>query len=127
MITAATCVALGTLLALGVLQGLGAAGRPVGDLLWGGRHRVLPRRLRNGSVIAIALYAAFAVILLSRSGAIPGGDVVVVRVLTWVLAAYFVVGIAMNAVSRSPAERRVMIPVCVVLATATILIGLAAG
>ncbi len=127
MIVAATSVALGVLLALGVLQALGAAGKPVGNALWGGQHRVLPRRLRIGSIIAIGLYAVFAAIVLTRSGVFSGGDTVLVRVLTWVLAAYFVLGIVMNAVSRSPIERRVMTPTCVILAIATVIVALAAS
>ena len=121
-ITAAICV----LVALAVLPGLGAAGKPVGILLWGGQHRVLPRRLRTGSIIAIALYAAFAGILLSRSGVIAGGDTGAIRVLTWLLAAYFVVGSVMNALSRSRAERGFMTPACVILAVSTVLIAVSA-
>lgn len=127
MIVAATSVALGVLLALGVLQALGAAGKPVGNALWGGQHRVLPRRLRIGSIIAIGLYAVFAAIVLTRNGVFSGGDTVLVRVLTWVLAGYFVLGIVTNAVSRSPIERRVMTPTCVILAIATVIVALAAS
>lgn len=111
------------LAALGVLQVLVAAGRPYGRLVWGGQHRVLPRRLRIGSAVATGLYAAFAVVLLARAG-LFGSPAAFVRIATWVLLAYFVLGILLNAVSRSRAERAVMTPVCVVLAACTLVVAL---
>ena len=49
-----------------------------------------------------------------------------VRVATWVLVGYFVLGIGMNAISRSRPERAVMTPVCVILAVASLVIALGA-
>ena len=120
----ACVVACAVLGALAVLQICVAAGAPWGRVVWGGQHRVLPRRLRVGSAVSVALYAGFAWVLLSRAGVLPGGDSLVVRILTWVLFAYFVVGIGMNAISRSRVERLTMTPVCVVLAAATLIIAL---
>lgn len=112
------------LVALAVLQVCVAAGAPWGRLVWGGAHRVLPRRLRIGSSLSILLYAAFAALLLCRGGILPGGEHLAIVVLTWVLFAYFVVGIVMNAASRSPAERWTMAPLCAVLAAATLMVAL---
>lgn len=112
------------LAALAVLQICVAAGAPWGSLVWGGQHHVLPRRLRIGSTLSVVLYAGFAWLLLSRTGIVAGGDTAAVRILTWVLFAYFVVGIGMNAISRSRAERLTMTPVCVVLAAATLVVAL---
>lgn len=121
----ACLLACGLLAALAVVQVGAAAGAPWGCVVWGGRHRVLPGRLRVASAISVLLYAGFATVLLSRAGVLPGGDSVVIRVLTWVLFAYFVVGIGMNAISRSRAERLTMTPACVVLAAATLVVALA--
>ena len=121
----ACVVACAVLGALAVLQICVAAGAPWGRVVWGGQHRVLPRRLRVGSAVSVALYAGFAWVLLSRAGVLPGGDSLVVRILTWVLFAYFVVGIGMNAISRSRAERLTMTPVCVVLAASALVVALA--
>ena len=115
------CLVLG---ALAVLQICVAAGAPWGRLVWGGAHRVLPRRLRIASAASVLLYAGFAAVLLSRAGLLPGGDSLLLRILTWVLFAYFAVGIVTNAVSRSRVERLTMTPVCVVLAAATLVIAL---
>ncbi|CAI9394387.1 hypothetical protein [Microbacterium sp. T2.11-28] len=122
MIAAAVAVAL--LSALAVLQICVAAGAPWGRLVWGGAHRVLPARLRIGSAVSVLLYAAFAWLLLARAGVLPGSDLPLVTAATWVLFAYFTVGILMNLVSRSVPERLAMTPVCVVLAAATLLVAL---
>lgn len=120
----AALVATLVLSGLAVVQVLAAAGRPVGRLVWGGQHRVLPRRLRIGSAVSILLYAGFAAVLLSRAGALPGGTTAFVEVATWVLVAYFAIGILMNGISRSRAERAAMTPACVVLAAAALLVAL---
>lgn len=122
LIAATLAVAL-----LGILSGLQialAAGAPWGRLAWGGAHRTLPRRLRMASAASLVLYAVFALVLLSRAGFLPGGESAPVRISTWALTIYFVVGIGMNAISRSRAERAVMTPVCVVLAACSLVVAL---
>ncbi len=124
IVLVALVVALVLLSALAVLQVLVASGLPLGRLVWGGTHRVLPHRLRIASAASVVLYAAFAALLLSRAGVLLGGGGVVVIVLTWVLFAYFAAGVILNALSRSPAERATMAPTCAVLAAATLVIAL---
>ncbi len=85
---------------------------------------MLPRRLRVGSGVSILLYAAFAVVLLARSGALLGASSAVVIVLTWVLFAYFLAGIVLNGISRSRPERWTMTPVCAMLAGMTLIVAL---
>lgn len=106
---------------LGVLQVLVAAGRPYGRLVWGGQHEVLPRRFRIGSAVAVVLYALFAWVLLARAD-IVAGPPGVVGTAAWVLVAYFAFGIALNAISRSRAERIVMTPTCLVLTACALLV-----
>lgn len=122
MIAAAVAVVL--LSALAVLQVCVAAGAPWGRFVWGGAHRVLPTRLRIGSAASVLLYAAFAWLLLARAGALAGSEQSFVVVATWVLCAYFTLGIVMNLLSRSLPERLTMTPVCVVLAAATLIVAL---
>src|SRR4051794_20142859 len=113
---AAAALALVLLGGLAVFQGLLAAGQPLGRFAWGGEHVVLPARLRTGSAVSIALYAVFAVLILQAadlSDLLPDG---VASVAIWVLTGYFVLGIAMNAMSRSRPERLVMTPVVALLA-----------
>lgn len=118
----AAFVATGVLAGIAVVQLLAVLGMPVGRMLWGGAHRVLPRRLRIGSAVSIVVYAAFAWVLLSRAGAVAGRDSGFVVVATWVLLAYFAIGVVMNVISRSPLERAVMTPACALLAGATLVV-----
>jgi hypothetical protein len=118
----AAVVSLVLLAALAVFQGLLVAGFPLGRFAWGGQNEVLPAKLRVGSAISIAIYGVFAVLILQAAGALsllPDG---VADVAIWVLAAYLVLGIAMNAVSRSRPERLVMTPVVAVLAAACLVL-----
>ncbi|GHH67649.1 hypothetical protein [Promicromonospora soli] len=99
-------------------------GAPIGHFAWGGQHRILPRRLRIGSAVAILIYAVIAFIALDRAGtveAFPGGFSIVGM---WVVFAYFVLGIGLNAISRSKPERFTMVPVTVVLAALSLPIAL---
>ena len=94
-----------------MFQGCSSRALPLGRFAWGGQNEVLPASLRIGSVVSIALYAVFAVLILQAAGAVsllPDGFV---AVAIWVLTGYLVLGIAMNAISRSRPERLVMTPV----------------
>ncbi len=108
----AAVLACVVLAGLAVFQGLLVAGAPLGRFAWGGGHRVLPNRLRTGSAVSIALYALFAGGLVAAARRSTGAADVAV----WVLTGYFVLGIGMNAVSRSRPERLVMTPVVALLA-----------
>jgi hypothetical protein len=120
----AAVVALVLLASLAVFQGLLVAGAPLGRFAWGGQNEVLPTNLRIGSVVSIALYAGFAVLILQAAGSLallPDGFV---GVAIWVLTGYLVLGIAMNAISRSRPERMVMTPVVAILAAACVVVAL---
>ena len=120
----AAVVALVLLAALAVFQGLLAGGAPFGRFAWGGQNEVLPTNLRIGSAVSIALYVGFAVLILQAAGFVsllPGGFL---GVAIWVLTGYFLLGIAMNAISRSRAERLTMTPVVALLAAACLVLAL---
>jgi hypothetical protein len=80
--------------------------------------------LRVGSVASIAIYAAIALIMLDRAGAIDVLPDSVAVVCAWVVFGYFCLGIVLNAISRSKPERYVMTPVVVVLAVLSLLVAL---
>lgn len=124
MVMTSLVIALALLGALAALQILVACGLPYGRFVWGGAHRVLPRRLRIGSAVSVLIYAGFAVLLLTRAGAFPGGESGVVIILTWLLFTYFALGVIVNAISRSRVERWTMTPMCAVLAIAALVIAL---
>ena len=112
------------LAALAVFQLALALGAPLGRFAWGGAHRVLPTRLRIGSLVSIVIYAVIAVLALDRVGlvdVVPDG---VSTVGMWIVFAYFVLGIPLNAMSRSRPERYTMTPVVTVLALLSLLVAL---
>ena len=124
METLAAVLALVVLALLAVFQLSLALGAPLGRLAWGGQHRVLPNRLRAGSAASIALYAVFAMVIADRAGLTDVLPDTISGVGTWVLAAYFLLGVAVNAMSRSVPERVTMAPVSAVLAVAAVLVAL---
>jgi hypothetical protein len=124
VITTLAVLATALLGGLAVLQVLLIAGAPLGRFAWGGQHDVLPRGLRIGSVVSIALYAVFALVVLQGAGALDVLPGRLVEVALWVLTGYFTLGIAMNAASRSRPERSVMTPVSAVLAASCLVVAL---
>ena len=121
----AAAIALTVILAvLAVFQLALVFGAPLGHFAWGGRHRVLPRRLRVGSLVSIVIYAVIAMLALDRAGVIDVVTDTVSTVGMWIVFAYFVLGIPLNAISRSKPERYTMTPVVAVLAILSLLVAL---
>jgi hypothetical protein len=117
-------LAVVVLAGLAIFQAALAAGAPLGRFAWGGQHSVLPTGLRFGSAVSIALYAGFAVLILCAGGALTVLSAGFVEVAIWVLTGFFVLGIGMNAISRSRPERLVMTPVVLVLAAICLVLAL---
>ncbi|KQO96980.1 hypothetical protein [Leifsonia sp. Leaf264] len=117
----ALCVILG---ALAVFQLALILGTPIGRFAWGGQHRVLPAKLRVGSAVAILIYAVIGTLALDRASVIDVVPDLVSSVGMWVAFGYFVLGIPLNAVSRSKAERFTMTPVVAILAILSLLVAL---
>jgi hypothetical protein len=105
------------LAALAVFQVALVAGAPVGRFAWGGRSDVLPTPLRVGSAVSVVLYALIAWLVWRAVDRPDDGWI-------WVITAYFVLGIVLNAISRSRPERLVMTPIVVVLAVSCLVIAL---
>ncbi|MFC2077200.1 hypothetical protein ACFLTM_00130 [Candidatus Bipolaricaulota bacterium] len=119
----AALIGTGILGLLASFQILLAAGLPLGAAAWGGRHRVLPRGLRFGSLAAAGILAVAAWMLLARSGlVVPGGEPLVVRIVAWVFAGYFGLNVLMNLTSKSRLERIVMTPTSVLLAACYLIV-----
>ncbi|MDQ0692926.1 hypothetical protein [Arthrobacter sp. W4I7] len=117
LVQLAAVAACGVLAGLAIFQAALISGAPLGRLAWGGQHKVLPAGLRVGSAVSIVLYAAFGYAALAKAALVPSlGSEAVTAVVTWVLAAYFTLGVLMNAISRSKSERAVMTPVALALA-----------
>ncbi|MGX1703548.1 hypothetical protein [Microbacterium sp. NPDC055357] len=112
---------------LAVLQIALILGAPIGRFAWGGQHEVLPARLRIGSAVSIVVYALIALIAWDRVGAIDVFPAPFSEIAMWVIFVYFVLGIAVNAISRSKPERYTMAPLSLVLAVLSFLIAMGYG
>ena len=111
---------------LAVFQLALALGAPLGHFAWGGQHRVLPRGLRIGSLVAIALYALFSAIVLMRAGLLPAWpNAGWVGPAAWAIVAYMGLGVVVNAISRSLPERLTMTPLVSVLLVLSLIVALA--
>ncbi len=120
----AAWLACAMLAALAIFQAALVAGAPLGHFAWGGQNRVLPRKSRIGSVVAIVLYAGFAAIILQRAGIVAWLPASVADIGIWVVLGYLVLGIPLNAISRSPPERYTMTPVVTVLVLLVLIVSM---
>ncbi len=118
-------LACALLAGLAIFQGALIAGAPLGRMAWGGQHRVLPANLRIGSAISIAVYALFAYAALAKAGLVPPlVSESFTAITVWVTAAYFVLGVLMNGISRSKPERLAMTPTTLALAALYLVLAL---
>ena len=122
----ATWLAVFTLSLLSLFQLSLALGAPMGQFAWGGKYKVLPRNLRIGSILSLIIYLGIAICLLSKSGIyqiIQQGTLL--NILVWVIFVFLVLGIFMNAISRSKRERYTMTPIVILLASCALTVALA--
>ncbi len=117
MIQAAGILGLAAFTWLTVFQVLLALGLPLGAMAWGGKHRVLPGRLRIASLFSAVLTALGALAVGQASGLGPAllPDIVI-RPLLGALAALFALSFVGNAASQSRIERLHGVPLTLILA-----------
>lgn len=110
---------------LALFQAALAAGAPLGRFAWGGGQDRLPAGLRVGSAVSIVVYALIALIVLERAGLsdlLPSSQIADTGI--WVIVAYLALGVGMNAISRSRAERFTMTPLALALCGLALVVGL---
>lgn len=118
-------IAISILALLMCLQMLLVAGLPLGRLAWGGQYRVLPVKLRWGSLLAVVTLGVAAWVVLARADLVaPGDEPLAIQIITWVLTGYWGLNTFGNIVSKSPAERYVMTPVSVLLIACFVVVAL---
>jgi hypothetical protein len=123
--TVATIALVSALAVLAVFQIALAARAPLGRFAWGGQNRVLPTRMRIGSIASVAVYAVIALLALDRSGLIDIVPDLASRIGMWVVFGYLLLSIVPNLLSKSRSERAVMVPVSVLLALLAFLVAIA--
>jgi len=113
------------LVALAVFQVVLLFGVPLARFAWGGEDHYLQPRYRAPAILAFVLY------LLGAATALDGADVIGVgphwlsQALAYVYAAAFFAAFIVTARSRSRIERRLMLPVNVVLSGLFLIVAIA--
>jgi hypothetical protein len=93
-----------------------AAGAPLGAYaMGGGTPGVLPARLRIAAVAQAAILAILALVVLADAGIILPDLALAYPWAVWVAVAFSGVSVALNAITRSALERRLWLPVAIVL------------
>ncbi len=100
-----------------------AAGAPWGHLTQGGSHLGrLPPANRAMAAVSFVLAAAFAAVVLGRAGALAPGWQEVLRPWAWVVVALSALSLLANVASRSRAERRLWVPVALVMLLTSVVV-----
>ncbi len=127
VVVAAIAYALATALVVGFQVAL-ALGAPWGEYAMGGAFPGrFPPAMRVAAVVQGLVLAALAVVVLSRAGLVAPSFVRDLPGLAWLPVAVSAVSVVMNAASRSPRERRLWVPVGLVLLGSSLIVALAAG
>lgn len=114
-------IALGVIALLHLALALGA---PFGRLAWGGRHRVLPGRLRVASGLAVLGCIGSSIVMLSHVGLLSLVSGTWLVVTSWAVCVYFALGIVRNLLSKSKHERYTMTVVNLLLAVCALVVAL---
>ena len=102
-----------------------ALGAPWGPLTWGGRcPGRLPAAMRGVAVGSALLLSAFAAIVAVRAGMMFPAWQPISRVLIWVVVGYCALGVIANAATPSRWERRIWLPVVLVMLASSLLVAM---
>ncbi|MEW5992535.1 MAG: hypothetical protein AB1736_14495 [Chloroflexota bacterium] len=100
-----------------------AAGAPWGAYAFGGAFPGrFPTRLRIAAVGQAILLASIGAIVGSRAGLFEFPALAALPSLIWLVVAFSAVSLAFNAISRSPGERRLWVPVAVVMLLSSLVV-----
>jgi hypothetical protein len=102
-----------------------AAGAPWGAMAMGGRWPGrFPPRLRALAIVQAIILSLLAMIVVSAAGLAWGDAVLELPWLIWIVVLFAAVSLAMNAVSPSPPERRLWVPVAAVMLACSLVVAL---
>jgi hypothetical protein len=125
MTAAAIVFALATAVVIAFQIGL-ALGAPWGRYAMGGAYPGrFPARLRIGALIQAILLAALAVVVLADAGLLMPDLSADYPWLIWLAVAFSALSVVLNAITRSAVERRIWLPVAVVMLVSSLVVALA--
>ena len=103
-----------------------ALGAPWGAYAMGGAFPArFPPAMRVAAVIQAAIIALLGLAVLSAAGLILPELATALPWLAWVAVAISGLGVALNAISRSAGERRIWVPVSIVMLAASLVVVIA--
>lgn len=128
-VRSAAMVAAGVTGVTAVFQLALALGAPWGQAAYGGAVAELPRELRVSSAVAAIVWPLVGLVVLRRAGwrvwaPLPAAAL---PVASWGIVGLAGLAVVLNAITRSPLERAVWLPVCLVLFTTTLIVARGAG
>lgn len=100
-------------------------GVPLGEYAWGGKLKVLSKKLRIGSLFSFFILNFVAIIFLKSSGllSLSIGNLDE-KVLTWICTIFFALNTLGNAVSTSKKEKLIMTPITIIITVAAIIVSI---
>lgn len=102
-----------------------AAGAPWGAYAMGGRFPGrMPPAMRTAALGQAALLALLILIVLAAAGLAQVPIVSGLPSLIWLVVGFSALSLALNAASRSPGERRIWVPVAVVMLGSSLVVTL---
>ncbi len=105
-----------------------ALGVPLGRLAWGGEWEVLPPGLRVGSLVSALIFLGATVVVLERAEIIRGfGKPGLARGSTWFLVILLTFSAGLNLFLGGGGERRVMVPIALVLGALSLVVAVKPG
>ena len=103
-------------LALGV-------GAPLGELAMGGRYPgQFPVQMRVAAIVQGVIIGVLAAIVLTKAGVVA--TPLDAPWLIWIVVAFSAVSLFVNAISRSPKERRMWVPAATVMLGSSLIVAL---
>lgn len=105
-----------------------ALGAPWGAYAMGGAFPgVYPIRLRIAALVQGVAIGMLVVVVLSAGGVALPALHAAFPWLVWVVVAFSAVGVVLNSISRSAGERRIWVPVALVMLLTSLLVALGVG
>lgn len=105
-----------------IALGLGA---PWGKFTLGGKYPdVLPVKARLIPVLSTVILALFAAIVLTRAGFMRPDLLEPSRIAIWLPVTYMALGLGLNSISKSKPERRLWVPVILVMLVCALVVAL---
>ena len=85
----------------------------------------LPTPLRIGALVQAGVIGLLAIAVLSDAGILVPSLAIALPWLVWVAVAFSAVSAVLNAITRSPVERRTWLPVAIVMLGSSLVVAMA--